>query len=76
MTARQYVAVKFRDSDSRAYSYHNDGEAVAQGELVKVPARDGDGWVRAKVVAVSDAEPPFRTKPIIGRLENQEGDSN
>lgn len=42
MPDRQYVACKFRSEDARSYTYHNDGEPVAVGDLVKVADRSGD----------------------------------
>lgn len=66
---RQFVACKFRSEDTRSYTYHNDGEPVAVGDFVKVPDRDGDGWKRVQVVALSDEAPRFPTKPILGKLE-------
>lgn len=61
---RQYVSVQF-SAGGRTYTYHNDGEAVAVGETVRVPGRDG--WSRAEVVKVSDQAPAFPTKPIEGK---------
>lgn len=66
---RQYVACKFRSEDTRSYTYHNDGEPVAVGDLVKVADARSDGWKRVEVVSVSDQAPTFATKPILGKLE-------
>lgn len=63
---RQYVAVKFRPSDARQYTYHNDGEPLIVGDIVKVEDRSGDGWKRVQVAAIVE-QPPFATKPIIGK---------
>ncbi len=68
----QYVAVKFQPWDQRTYTYHNDAEPVSVGDQVKVPDNRGDGWKRVEVVAVSDEQPPFATKPILGRIEPDE----
>lgn len=69
---RQYVACKFRPEDRRSYTYHNDGEPVAPGDVVKAPGRSEDGWQRVHVVSVSDEEPSFATKPILGKVEPEE----
>lgn len=62
--SRQYLAVEFRPG-GRRYTYANDGEAVAIGDLVKVETRGA-----IQVVTVADLvieEPPFECKPIIGK---------
>lgn len=59
---RQYVGVKFNPSDSRTYTYHNDGPPVAVGDEVIISTTRGDRTL--PVVAVSTDEPPFLTKPI------------
>jgi hypothetical protein len=64
--AHQYVACKFRDYDTRTYTYHWDGEPFAAGDIVRIEDRDGDGWKRVTVVSVSDQKPAFSTKPILG----------
>ena len=69
---RQYVACKFRPDDRRSYTYHNDGEPVAAGDQVKIPGREEDSWQRVHVVSVSDDEPSFPTKAIIGKVEPEE----
>ena len=66
---RQYVACKFRSSDARTYTYHNDGEPVAAGDIVKVADNRGDGWKRVTVHEISFDAPPFPTKPILGRVD-------
>lgn len=68
--ARQYVAVKFRPTDTRTYTYHNDGDPVSPGDEVKIKDRRGDGWSRVTVAEITDEKPPFETKPIIGRVED------
>ena len=65
----QYVACKYRESDTRSYTFHNDGEPVAVGDQVKIAGRGEDGWQRVFVAAVSDEKPPFDTKPILGKVE-------
>lgn len=72
----RYIACKFRDSDTRTYTYHYEGgEPLSPGDKVRVPDRTGDGY---KVVIVADVDPPppdFTTKPIIGRhVDEDEGD--
>lgn len=69
MPERQYVRCKFRSTDTRSYTYHNDGEPVAPGDMVKVPDRDSDAWKRVEVVAIVDEEPPFPTKAILGKVD-------
>lgn len=68
----QYVAVKFRPTDRRTYTYHWNGEPLAPGDEVKVAERDGDGWKRVTVDSVSWANPTFATKPILGKCEESE----
>ena len=66
----QYVAVKFSPVDSRSYTYHNDGEPLAVGDMAKVPARgDPSAWRRAKVEAIVD-KPDFDTKAILGKVDD------
>lgn len=65
----QFVAVKFRPEDSRTYTYANDDEPVAIGDEVKVPDNRSDGWKRVTVVGVTDEEPKFACKPILGKIE-------
>lgn len=74
MNGRQFVAVEFR-SGGRPYTYHNDGAPVWAGAVVKVPERSGDGWQRATAVSISDEEPAFATKGILGLVEESEGPS-
>lgn len=63
---RQFISCKFRTGDTRTFSYHNDGEPVAEGDTVRVPNRSGEGWTKVFVVTVDDPEPPYATKPIVG----------
>ncbi|MGE4321966.1 MAG: hypothetical protein AB7E60_02930 [Sphingobium sp.] len=73
--SRQYIACKFRITDARSYTYHNDGEPLAVGDFAKVEDRDGDGWKRVEVVAIGDEAPSFPTKPTLGKIE-PEADGN
>lgn len=41
--SRQYVLAKFRETDTRTYTYHNDAEPVKAGDVVRVEDRSGDG---------------------------------
>lgn len=68
MAERQYVAVKFRVADTRNYTYHNDGEPLAEGDQAKVADNRSDGWKRVFVVALVD-KPDFPTKPVLGKVE-------
>jgi hypothetical protein len=67
---RQYVACRFRPEDQRTYTYHNDGEPVDVGDVVKVADWKLGGWKRVDVVSIADAAPTFPTKPILGKLVN------
>ena len=61
----QFVACEFRPG-SRAYTYRNDGDPVAPGDWVKVADKSGAGWKRVQVVGVTDDEPAFECKAILG----------
>lgn len=70
----QYLTAKFRPTDKRSYTYHNDGAPVAVGDEIKLPStRHEDGWVRGTVFGIiSEAEAkaqPFETKAILGLAE-------
>lgn len=72
---RLFVKCRFHHNDARLYSYHYDGEEPLQvGDTVKVPDRSGDGWKRVEVVSITDEEPPFPTKGIIGRVDDEPAD--
>ena len=71
---RQYVACKFRPDDRRSYTYHFDGEPLNVGDEVKIAGRGDEGWQRIYVVAVSDEQPPFDTKPIIEKIQPEQAD--
>ncbi len=62
--ARQYVAVKFNEWDSRTYTYHNDGEPFAVGDRIEVPTPKGHQIVT--VVEVTSDAPKFQTTEISG----------
>lgn len=72
----QYVKCRFRPEDSRIYTYVNPLEPVSVGDFVKVPdARSfDDGWKRVEVMEITDEEPPFTCKAILGRID-PEGDA-
>lgn len=64
---RQFVACKFRINDTRTFTYHNDGDPVADGDTIRVPDKSGDGWKKVYVVDAAAPEPTaFPTKPILG----------
>jgi hypothetical protein len=68
---RQYVTCRFRPKDQRTYTYHNEGDPVAVGDVVQVDDwKGGGGWKRVDVVSITDSAPTFPTKPILGKLEN------
>lgn len=70
MPERQFIACKFRSTDTRSFTYHYDGEEpIAVGDTVRVPDARADGWKRVEVVSITDEAPPFPTKPILGKLE-------
>ncbi|TKD50548.1 hypothetical protein [Sphingomonas baiyangensis] len=62
---RQYVSVLFKPWDRRTYTYHNDGERVAEGDEVVVSTDRGPAVVT--VASTSDRAPSFDTKPIVGK---------
>lgn len=41
--------------------------------MVKVEDAHGDGWNRVEVVSVGYHRPAFDTKPILGKVEKEEG---
>ncbi len=73
MNNRQFVACKFRSSDARTYTYHNDGEPLAIGDKARVEAPRDEGWVTVEVVAITEA-PTFPTKPIIEKAPEPSSD--
>lgn len=66
---KQFVACKFKSSDSRSYTYEWSGEPLAPGDFVKVADARSDGWKRVEVVSISDQAPPFACKPILGKID-------
>lgn len=68
---RQFYACRFRSADSRAYTYHWDGDPLAPGAEVMVAKARGEGNQRVYVVARQgpDFAPSFETKPIVGRAD-------
>ncbi len=67
-STRQFVACKFRVGDTRTFTYHWDGEALADGDVVRVPDRSGDGWKKVYVADAAAEEPTaFLTKAVLGR---------
>ena len=67
LTRRQFVAVTFKPGDRRSYTYVNDGDPVEVGDRVVVDSQKGRSTVT--VVGISDEEPPFACKPIVGRAD-------
>ena len=71
----QFVACRFRPTDTRLYTYVNEGDPVAVGDFVRVADnRDPSAWKRVEVVTIVDEEPPFACKPILGRVEDETAD--
>lgn len=68
----QYVKCRFAADDKRKYTYHNDGDPVAPGDMVRVETKDGAKTV--EVVAVGDEKPNFKTKPVLGKAEAERAD--
>lgn len=63
----RFARCQFGES-GRAYTYDTNGHEVAIGDKVQVPTPRGE-TVIVKVVELTDEEPPFATKPIIGKVE-------
>lgn len=71
----QYVEVKFRPGDRRAYTYEWDGEPFKVGDMVKVPGKlPTDGWTALPVHGVHNIKPPFACKAILGAAPPKEGE--
>lgn len=72
MSNRQFVRAQFKPGEGRAYTYHNEGERVEVGHKVRVESRHGHATVH---VCEVDCEAPrdFETRPILGRVEDEEG---
>lgn len=62
----QFVAVKFNPEHSRTYTYANNGEPVDPGDKVNVLTPQGGKTVI--VDSVTDEEPPFACKEILGKF--------
>jgi hypothetical protein len=71
--SRQYVKCRFNPWDQRTYTYHHDGEPVFEGDMVKVETAKGVAVV--EVVGLTDEQPPFETKPIVGKHIPEESDN-
>ena len=65
--SRRYVAVKFRETDTRTWTYHYDGhEEIMPGQTIRVQSRDpGGGCVPVIVDSVLTMRPHFPTKPVM-----------
>lgn len=63
--SRQYVQVQFHPADKRTYTYHNDGQPVAKGDLVIVATPRGERKV--EVTGLRATRPRFETKHIVRR---------
>ena len=62
----QFVAVKFNEAHSRTYTYANNGEPVEAGDRVNVLNPQGEKTVI--VDSVTEDEPPFACKEILGKF--------
>lgn len=71
--SRQFVKCRFNPWDQRTYTYHHDGEPVAEGDKVQVET--AKGIVVIEVVGLTDEQPKFETKPIIGKHISEEIDN-
>lgn len=68
--ARQYLKIAYKEGTTKTYTFHNDGDPVEAGDVVKLPdRRDPDSWVRGYVHEETD-EPVFETKGILGVVED------
>lgn len=66
--SRRFIACKFREHDTRTYTYAYDGEEEFQpGDKVRVQDKSGEGWKTVIVAAVHNEEPAFACKSVIGR---------
>lgn len=72
--ARQFIACKYRPTDKRFYSFHNDGEPVAVGDHVKIANRSGKGWMSVEVAEILSGAPDHETKAILGIAEPESDD--
>lgn len=57
---RQFVKCTF-GSGARAYTYHNDGEALAIGDRVNLETKHG--FATGEVVELVDETPAYPTRP-------------
>lgn len=57
----QYVKCVFKPGDRREYTYHNNGEPLKIGDVVRVEDPRG-GWKRITVSGIAGAAPSFPTK--------------
>lgn len=68
---RQFIRCKFNEWDHRSYTYHNDGEPVAVGDVVKVPDNRSELPKHVTVVEAGAPEPTgFATKGILGKADD------
>ena len=69
MADRQYVTVKYREEDKRAYTFHFDGDPLSVGDRVSL----GSGF--GVVAEVGVPKPSrFDTKPILGLAPKPEAE--
>lgn len=67
---RQYLTIAYKEGTTKTYTFHNDGEPVEPGDVVKLPdRRDSDSWVKGYVHDEVE-QPAFETKGILGVVED------
>jgi hypothetical protein len=72
----QFVKCKFRENDTRAYTYQWDGEPLEPGDIVRIEDNRNPGWwKRVWVVETTNGEPDFACKPILGRWTGEDTDA-
>jgi hypothetical protein len=62
----KFAKCRFKPGDTRLYTYKNPGLEIVPGDFVKVADNRSDGWKRVEVVELTDDEPPFACKPLLG----------
>ena len=63
----QFVKCTFKEGGTGGYTYQNDGEPLAVGDVVKVLDKSGDGHKRVWVTEIDLEKPRFDCKPVLGK---------